>query len=1144
MKRKLGMSAIVAAGLALYLLGVWRLATILGLQGRNAMILRGGLALLGVLVAAVLLIYLLRKPAPAPQPKDGVVDEVQKSLVAAEKKLALAKVAPSGALGRLPIVLLLGPPGSTKTSSVVRSGVDVELLTGDVFRDDAVLATRGVNLWFGRSTLFVETGRDIADEPARWRWFMRRLRPARVRGALSSGQQAPRVAVVCYSCEGLAAGGAGDAAAAAARALRDRLGQLAQEFGIRLPVYVVFSKVDRVPGFAEYVQNFTRDETRVVLGATLPLSARTDGSSYAERESRRLTDAWSRLFSGMASRRIEVLARESAGDRKPAAYEFPREVRKLAPAAVQFLVELCRPTELGVGPVLRGFYLTGVRAVVSADGAAAIPSLMPAREAQPAGATSVFRPVAAASSMAPQPAASGGRKKPEWVFLSGLIQDVVLADSFAMGATRGGARISALRRTLAAVGVGLAAALAIAFTTSFIGNRRLQRAVSAAAASASTLPRETIAIPPTDALARLDSLREQADVLSRHVHDGPPFWLQWGLYSGHRMYPRARALYFDRFARLLYDSTRVGLRRATTALSAPNATVPYDSAYRLLRAYLVTTDAPDHSTPEFVGPALLGAWPQASSVDSSAREIARRQFEFFGSELPYGNPYTDKGDASLIGSARAVLAKSVGITPIYISMVTEAARRGQPVRLGSAGGGVVVNPVEVPAQFTKEAWAYLVDTALTKDLDRFLQGEPWVTGGVAKPPNDRDQLARDLKKRYTDDYVAAWRRYVSSASIVGFATMDDAARKLDVLAGPTSPLLGMLLRVSENAVVDSVGIRVPLQPVDVVMPLKNKDTYIGGANQDYMDQLGALATALHQVAAVPAGADASGPLQAASTAAGAVRGSVGKLSRLFATEPERQLALSRLFLTPAERIERLIQSLLTTEIVGKKKEGDVSATNAAAAAFCTEARDVLEKFPFAKAEARATGAELTKLFKPTGQINQFFEAALQGKVLARAGSDYRAIPGGLVPTDQLLRFMNNSRRITDALFPAGAAEPRLQFSLRPQLTEAVPIMTMTFGDETFQFARGGEHTVTPTWRFKEEAGVEFSRPGSGTSRDNGTWAPLLMYWNEAKPGPVAGTKIYEVVFGQVRVPVEMSVPAGLGDPAFFSGLSCPTKAVR
>ena len=86
------------------------------------------------------------------------------------------------------------------------------------------------------------------------------------------------------------------------------------------------------------------------------------------------------------------------------------------------------------------------------------------------------------------------------------------------------------------------------------------------------------------------------------------------------MYQPVRALYFDRFARLLYDSTRVGLRRATTNLAAPNATVPYDSAYRLLRAYLVTTDAPDRSTPEFVGPALVNAWRRWSIVSNETRD--------------------------------------------------------------------------------------------------------------------------------------------------------------------------------------------------------------------------------------------------------------------------------------------------------------------------------------------------------------------------------------------------------------------------------------------------------------------------------------------------------------------------------------------
>src|SRR3954453_13816448 len=111
MKRKLMTSSIVVAVLAVYIIGARWLATAFGLQGRNFWILWGGLAVLGLLLAVVSLIYLLRKPAPLPPPKDAVAEELQKALVAAEKKLAVAKVAPAGALGKLPVVLLLGPQG-------------------------------------------------------------------------------------------------------------------------------------------------------------------------------------------------------------------------------------------------------------------------------------------------------------------------------------------------------------------------------------------------------------------------------------------------------------------------------------------------------------------------------------------------------------------------------------------------------------------------------------------------------------------------------------------------------------------------------------------------------------------------------------------------------------------------------------------------------------------------------------------------------------------------------------------------------------------------------------------------------------------------------------------------------------------------
>jgi type VI secretion system protein ImpL len=400
-------------------------------------------------------------------------------------------------------------------------------------------------------------------------------------------------------------------------------------------------------------------------------------------------------------------------------------------------------------------------------------------------------------------------------------------------------------------------------------------------------------------------------------------------------------------------------------------------------------------------------------------------------------------------------------------------------------------------------------------------------------------LARELKRMYVTDYVAAWRRYAKAGSVAGFSSLSDASAKLERLATPTSPLLAMLLTASEHTIVDSMFVRVPLQPVDVVMPLKNKETFVGGANQDYMDQLSGLSTALRQVAAVPPGGDDAALLQAASAAAGKVRESANKLSRMFASEPEREIQLTRLLLSPADRVDALIRVQQQEDV----KAGSASAANEAVVAFCGEIRDVLDKLPFSRAQTWATPAELTKHFKPGGTIEQFYDQALQGKVLTKTGSGYRQVPGGPIPTQQLIDFMTAANRITNELFPGGATEPRVQFTLRPQLTETISVLTMSFGDTTMQYARGGERTVTTAWRFSDK-GVSFSRRGMNTVEENGPWAALRMYWTDSKPSAVAGTKVYDIVSGSSRATLEMTVSGGVSSPAFFNGLICPTKAVR
>ena len=135
---------------------------------------------------------------------------------------------------------------------------------------------------------------------------------------------------------------------------------------ISLPVYVLFTKLDRISFFPEFARGLSKEEASEVLGATLPVRSLATGV-YAEEETQRLTKAFDEIFYSLAERRLELLARENEPDKLPGIYEFPRELRKLRTLLVQFLVDLARPSQLTVNPFLRGFYFSGVRPVVVDD---------------------------------------------------------------------------------------------------------------------------------------------------------------------------------------------------------------------------------------------------------------------------------------------------------------------------------------------------------------------------------------------------------------------------------------------------------------------------------------------------------------------------------------------------------------------------------------------------------------------------------------------------------------------------------------------------------------------------------------------------------------------------------------------------------
>ena len=217
-------------------------------------------------------------------------------------------------------------------------------------QDNTVAPTRTANLWLAKNTIFTEAGSQLLTDRSRWVKLIRRLRPGSLKSVVGGNAQAPRAAVVCVNAEMFTQQGASDYFATVAKTTQERLGEISQALGISFPVYVLFTRCDRLPFFADYVRALTNEEAGQVLGVTLPMR-NVQAGVYAEEETRRLSASFDSLFYSLADKRLNFLPRESDPQKVPGAYEFPREFRKLRNAVVQFLVDVGRSQPIARQPV-------------------------------------------------------------------------------------------------------------------------------------------------------------------------------------------------------------------------------------------------------------------------------------------------------------------------------------------------------------------------------------------------------------------------------------------------------------------------------------------------------------------------------------------------------------------------------------------------------------------------------------------------------------------------------------------------------------------------------------------------------------------------------------------------------------------------
>ena len=1132
------------------------MAALLHLHGAALIIFVVVILLLGIVAAAVILILHFRatknRELEADPSAAGGSGDLDLLLNDANRKLRASQQG-AKTLDLLPLIYILGEQGAAKTTHVLHSGLDPELLAGTLPREGETVPTPVVNVWFTRQAAIIEAGNSIRQSSQQLTRLIEQTRPRAYRSAFGVGA-ASRAAVVCVSAEQILAADAGASLLTAARATGAQLREISRLLGTPLPVYVLVTKLDRVPHFAEYVRNLSNEEVRQILGTTL---AKMDASAgvYADRAASELGGVLDLLCYSLGEFRVEMLARETAPDNAPSVYEFPREFGKLRKNLNQYLVELCKPSQLSANPYLRGFYFTGIRAQMVERMPA--PVAAEERPHQDEGATQYLNISLGKSPVPARPAAQSVKvptRVPQWTCLPRLLPEIILGDKSALSATQQTAPARFFRRFLFATLAVLFGIYTILLLVSYLNNSALESRIGDAARALQSAGTTSLSIPSLDDLQALDQLRQTIVQLDGYARDGIPLSYRFGLYQGDKLAARARNIYFDRFRPMLLNPAQANfvqyLRSLPDAPTASDDFSSYVAAYNPLKAYMVTAGNHEKSLAEFLTPVILKYWSGTRQVDSAQQQLAQKQIDFYGDELARRDPYAINPDTLAVAHARGYLSHFLAKTRIYQDMLNAADRTGPAVdfnRMYPGSAASVVDSYVVRAAFTRSGFTYMQDA--TRHPEKYVNGEPWVLRDQAGPSLDMAGISKDLTAKYSADFIKEWHTFLTRAQVVSCGGLHEAPARLNALSSPDSPMLALFYTVAHNTAVADPQIKAVFQPTQVLVDPNAADRLIGAGNTNYVNALLTLAGAVTQVAQNPAAGSESAAFAPVVSAASAADIATRQTAQTFSIDSQMHT-------------ENTVLALLQAPIqcAAKLPPSPGAQANGAGQKICGAVNGLLGKYPFApNSTVLASLDEVNRVLAPdTGTVWSLYNGALK-QYLVPSGAQYVQAPNPPLPVNaKFAQYFSRIAHISSDLYAPGGKDPTFGFTLRFLPSKGVQAATLVVDGQRIP---SGASSQQFRWSGPEAHQASLVYDGNEVPAFQGTWALFQLVRSapqitHSESGlrlnfpidtstSVAGHKIEQPGGSSKVVSFEISGPgAGLLPPDAFAGLGCVPTVVK
>lgn len=1062
------------------------------------------------------------------------VRAMQAEVTRAIASLKSSKLGKSGAeaLYALPWYVIVGPPGSGKTTALRNSGLQFPYMSQSGGGVRGVGGTRNCEWWLTNEAVLLDTaGRYMTadDDRDEWLAFLDLLRKHRPEKPLNGVIVAVSIAELLGARE--------HEIEAVAKRVRERVDEVMNQLQMTMPVYLLFTKADLIAGFSEYFGDLRKNERGQIWGFTWPLNTQltSPGAAFGER--------FDELVKVADQRKFRRLAGEQKLEVREQVFQFPQQLAGARQNLADFVENLFTSNVYQGAPNFRGVYFTSGT-----------------QEGRPIDRlTQKLRDtLGLPQTAAPAPTVTEAKS----FFLRDVFARVIFPDADI--ATRSPEEIRRQRRQRYMVAAGAFATALVILTIpaiAYVYNRDFVREAGAEVERIAANAGQPNAAPLT--LAELEPVRLRVEQLRKWETGAEmvPLYMRFGMYRGADIYPDVRRLYSAALRRRVIEPLAArdarGMRDfvashpAGTVATQPERTAQYD----VLKTHILLSPAtpraagePDTATQKaFLMRTLVAAW--SAGAPQSPADLAARTANvsaYLDQLQDHPQELALPRDANTVRSVREVLNRTSTVDLALQGIIDAVTPMGFDITLPRALGRspehvFQVGPTEgrtVRGAFTRRGWEEYVRDRLNAAPEEIV-GEAWVLGqnpNIARTERLADALA-DVRSQYFQQYIAEWRNFLASLRVREpgdpvmalqmlqwftqggtptyeflMRTVAENTRLLDPEAAAASAAGGSLLGAAAqaaNARLQSAGRTgaAAANAANSALAARNGQTGPAGDARRRREDVENDAL-LHGIVEFgvppsppPAPPPAAGqppappPAPAGPTSLREYQEQLAFVRDALQTHIDNPVAPAAPLITALQtaqtRVEALIngaavdarpvlRNLLPPPIDFTVRRATGALAGAGSDRWCSAvvvpyARTLNNRYPFSASGQDAALSDVADFYRPTrGAVWAFYTEALTADV-ARQGDQYDFVTRlgndmGENWRPELRTFLNRSQDLSTVLFPSGAEAPRVDFEIRLRATPSIAELTFTVDGESLQYRNG-----PPEWR-------QFHWPGAGSQR--------------------------------------------------------------